>query len=355
MLVKKKKLLVVLLMIIIIGIVAIAKLTSTKKSGEEKKVESIQPTTQSTTSTEEKEQPALILPTLTGSEEVGEYGKLQYNYVAVSDIHIREKDSKNRKSVEKFENFVGKIKEFAPDFVLCAGDIGRDYTDYEFSTFKEGRLSTEIPWYTVTGNHDVMFTEEQWLDLTGSYYNFTLDLNGDIYIFVSLDYHQYGSVDALPYEDSMQWLEEQLKTYKGHRIFLTMHFPPTGYSGLRTDEIYGFEADCTQDDEIIRMIKETGNVIMFTGHTHLMFEVEEDYPEVILYSFEEENCHLVHIPSLGWPIDKTDGYPETDSEFFFVNVYEDAVVLEGANNNYLEKTITKDENRVYTLKVKKYE
>ena len=290
------------------------------------------------------------LPTFSCSEEVGEYGRLLYNYVAVSDVHIREKDS--RKSVEKFDNFVKRISEFEPDFVLCAGDIGRDYTEFEFATFKEGRLKTGIPWYAVMGNHDVKFTEEQWLDLTGSYSNYTLDLNDDIYIFVSLDYDEYGHVDSLPYEDSLQWLEEQLKKYKGHRIFLTLHFPLVGYSGLRQEQIYGFGEECKQDDEIIRMVRETGNVIMFTGHTHLMFELAEERPDIILYSFEEENCHLVHIPSLGWPINKNNEYPDSKSEFFFVNVYENAVVLEGATNNYLEEMITKDTSYVYTLKVK---
>lgn len=41
-----------------------------------------------------------------------------------------------------------------------------------------------------------------------------------------------------------------------------------------------------------------------------------------------------------------------ESQFFFVNVYEDAVVLEGARNSYLDENITKYDNRVYTLEVK---
>lgn len=299
-----------------------------------------------------EEYPLLTMPILTGSDEETEHGKLLYNYAAVSDVHVREVDSKNRKSVEKFDNFVAKIGEFEPDFILCAGDIGRDYTEFEFNTFKEGRLKTGLPWYSVTGNHDTKFTEEEWLDLTGSYYNFTLNFEDDIYIFVSLDYHKGGKVNAIPYSQSIDWLEGELKKYKGHRIFLTIHFPPTGYSGLRPNQIYGFEESCTQDEDIVRMVRETGNVIVFTGHTHLMFELEDKYENITVYSFPEENCHLVHIPSLGWPINTNAGYPYMESEFFFVNVYEDAVVLEGARNSYVDENITKYENRVFTLDVK---
>lgn len=310
------------------------------------------PVPEPTTLPAPEEYPLLSMPILTGSDEETEHGKLLYNYAAVSDVHVREVDSKNRKSVEKFDHFVNKINEFAPDFILCAGDIGRDYTEFEFNTFKEGRLKTGLPWYSVTGNHDTKFTEEEWLDLTGSYLNFTLNFEEDIYIFMSLDYHRGGKVNTIPYSESIDWLEGELKKYKGHRIFLTLHFPPTGYSGLRPNQIYGFEANCTQDEDIVRMIRETGNVIVFTGHSHLMFEVEDKYENITLYSFPEENCHLVHIPSLGWPINKNVAYPPSESEFFFVNVYEDAVVLEGAKNNYLDGNISKYENRVYTLGVK---
>lgn len=309
------------------------------------------PVPEPTTLPAPEEYPLLSMPVLTGSDEETEYGKLLYNYAAVSDVHVRETDSKNRKSVEKFDNFVAKIGEFEPDFILCAGDIGRDYTEFEFNTFKEGRLKTGLPWYSVTGNHDTKFTEEEWLDLTGSYLNFTLNFEEDIYIFVSLDYHKGGKVNAIPYSTSIDWLEGELKKYKGHRIFLTIHFPPKGYSGLRPNQIYGFEADCTQDEDIVRMVRETGNVIVFTGHTHLMFELEDKYENITVYSFPEENCHLVHIPSLGWPINTNAGYPYMESEFFFVDVYEDAVVLEGARNSYTEENITKYENRVYTLNV----
>lgn len=299
-----------------------------------------------------EEYPLLNMPVLSGDDEETSMGKLMYNYVAISDVHVRETDSThNRKSVEKFSSFVGSIGTYKPDFILCAGDIGRDYTEFEYNIFKYGRLYTGLPWYCVTGNHDVKYTEEQWLDLTGSYLNYTIDLDGDIYIFVSLDYHKGGKVDSLPYEDSMEWLEGELKKDKGHRIFLTIHFPPTGYSGLKGNQVYGFEADCTQDDEIVKMIRETGNVILFTGHTHLMFEVEEKDSDVTVYSFPEENCHFVHIPSLGWPIDANAGYSQSESQFFFVNVYEDGVVLEGADNDYVNGTIVKNEKYVYTLRV----
>lgn len=310
------------------------------------------PVPEPTTLPAPEEYPLLTMPILTGSDEETENGKLLYNYAAVSDVHVRETDSKNRKSNEKFENFVANIGAFEPDFILCAGDIGRDYTEFEFNTFKEGRLKTGLPWYSVTGNHDTKFTEEQWLDLTGSYLNFTVNFEEDIYIFMSLDYHKGGKVNAIPYSTSIDWLEGQLKKYKGHRIFLTIHFPPKGYSGLRPNQIYGFEADCTQDADIVRMVRETGNVIMFTGHTHMTFDWEEKYETINVYSFPEENCHLVHIPSLGWPINTNVDYPSSRSEFFFVNVYEDAVVLEAAKNEHLNGSISKMEEYVYTLKVK---
>jgi len=54
------------------------------------------------------------------------------------------------------------------------------------------------------------------------------------------------------------------------------------------------------------MLKNHGNVVAFSGHTHYAFSVEDYYSWVMHYSWQENESHvdLVHVPSLAIPRDK---------------------------------------------------
>ena len=52
---------------------------------------------------------------------------------------------------------------------------------------------------------------------------------------MSLAQSQKASSVDQPYKENLTWLKERLVRYQGARIFVFMHYPISGYSGLRDE------------------------------------------------------------------------------------------------------------------------
>ena len=263
-----------------------------------------------------------------GEAEESVLGDKLYTFAVFADIHQTETDYQG--GVTDFTRAMPYVEAKGADFACIAGDLGREGTDPELVIYKNQVATANIPYYACRGNHDAPFTEAHWQECVGTPSNFTFVRDGDVFIFVSPDEHpNYSISGTVPYAGSMAWLKEQLAIYKGARIFLFIHFPPSGYSGLLTGQYYGFTSGSTEDDEIITEVNKTKNVIMFHGHTHFHFGLEEEYNDINVYRFNSSKTALVHVPSCSHCRDESMTAMTELSQGYIVEVYEQGVSLKG--------------------------
>lgn len=256
-------------------------------------------------------------------------GNKLYTFGVLSDIHLRS-DNYNH-GIDDFNRAIPCLQNLGAEFVCIAGDLGHAGTDDELVLYQNA-LNTyaSIPFHIIRGNHDVKFTEQNWITYTGFASNHEFIYNGDVFLFLSRDIStDMGNTQATPYTNGLTWIKERLERYKGSRIFLFCHYPPSGYSGLVDGQYYGFSSASTEDDELVGAIMQTKNVVLFTGHTHYKFQVEETYDNINIYRFNASKSAFIHVPSCAYPRNATSGVEEALSQGYLIDVYENGVIIDG--------------------------
>lgn len=256
-------------------------------------------------------------------------GNKLYTFGAISDIHLRPDNYGH--GIDDFNRTIPLLQNLGAEFVGISGDVGYYGNTNELELYKSAldTLAT-VPFHAVRGNHDKPFTDADWQTYTGFAPNHEFVYNGDVFLFVSLDYvnNTTGTVDV-GYAVGLAWLKERLARYKGARIFVFIHFPPTGYSGLADGQYYGWSSASTEDEAFVKAINQTKNVVVFTGHTHYRLNVQETYDNMNIYRFNASNTALVHVPSNSRPRDASGTTVEQYSEGYIVEVYEQGLVIRG--------------------------
>lgn len=256
-------------------------------------------------------------------------GKKMYSFGVLSDIHVPVED---RGGPSDFKRAIKGLQNLGVEFVGMTGDIGLNSETSELQAYKEIiDANATVPFYSCTGNHDATHTDAVWEEYVGHPKNFEIVNDGDVFLFMSLTQEDTkGNLDT-PYTTSLDWLQERLVRYEGARIFVFMHYPITDYSGLTKDQIYGFSANSTEDDELMATLLNTENVVVFSGHTHYKFECETTDYDINVFNMPNKNVSLVHVPSCTYPRN-SDRKDEPDlSQGYVVDVYENGVVLRGVD------------------------
>ena len=68
-----------------------------------------------------------------------------FSFAVMADSHV---------SVTVFPKIVAMVDELKPDFALSAGDFTNDGLKEEYETFLGQIARTDVPWFTVPGNHE---------------------------------------------------------------------------------------------------------------------------------------------------------------------------------------------------------
>ena len=143
-------------------------------------------------------------------------------------------------------------------------------------------------------------------------------------------------------DDDFTWLAETLAVNKDKRCFVFVHshiddnieggIEDSGNPAFaRENSIFGYWG-ATKTNNFINLMKQYPNVIVFHGHTHIMFEAQEFDKDA---NFSDENgFKSVHVPSSGTPrkLVSDDGTWEaksSESQGYIVDVYDDCIVLNG--------------------------
>lgn len=256
-------------------------------------------------------------------------GNKLYTFGAISDIHLRPDNYGH--GIDDFNRTIPLLQNLGAEFVGISGDLGYYGNTNELELYQSAlnTLAT-VPFHVVRGNHDKPFSDADWQTYTGFAPNHEFVYNGDVFLFMSLDYinNTEGTVDV-GYAVGLEWLKGRLDRYKGARIFIFCHFPPTGYSGLADGQYYGWSSASTEDEAFVKAINQTKNVVVFTGHTHYRMNVQETYDNMNIYRFNASNTALVHVPSNSRPRDASGTTVEQYSEGYIVDVYEQGLVIRG--------------------------
>ena len=310
-------------------------------------------------------------------------GEPMYSFGLISDPHITPSSTLKSERLEMALRFFSKIDGCA--FVCDCGDstnVGFTVGDaVDVSQFAEYRricdLFPSLPVYNIAGNHDHFNAQ-----LTGDYsptlptettlpdgtvypagtplltlyehytgHGITYEVikknevtqEEDVFLFVG----QPTNGVPMSYTDR-DWLVAKLAEHAGRRCFVFVHsFLDDGAEGgiedsgnpcyARDNSIFNsWNASTTQS--LMNAFAAHGRVILFHGHSHMMFEAQE-FDKNANYT-NRNGFHSVHVPSVGNPRWlKGDDGTWTDKESkapvvpqaYLVDVYEDCVVLMGVS------------------------
>ena len=271
-------------------------------------------------------------------------GKKMYSFAVVSDLHYGRTDYSVSDDVNKM---LEVLEGLDIAFVCGCGDLVNDKPDTTIPTFKAlwDSKCTKIL-YSCTGNHDAKVTENVWQQNIGHGYKHSFEKDGDAFIFMSVD-NDVTATGSFPdlYGNSLDWLATKMQEYKGKRIFLFMHYPLYGYSGLKPNQAYGFTSTSTESSTIAGYLTSIENLMIFSGHSHQPFYLEKEattYNHLKFYEINAHNSATIGMPSIGLPRNFDLSYI-TDSnpiEGMVVDVYKNGVVFRGydfVNNDYMDE------------------
>ena len=269
-------------------------------------------------------------------------GQKMYTVGLLSDIHIDGNgdgnDSDSGNSQADFINSLQYFNDKQVDFISICGDITYyGYTaDYNAYMNIIKNYSNGIPVKSLRGNHECYVNGEsnynssntQFQDITGQelYYEYTIQ--NDVYLFVGI--HKESS-DCFSTTE-MNWLSQKLEEHKNKRVFLFQHY---NYGQVGNYNNIGKQNEIT-NATFINLIKTYKDVICFSGHTHLDFDIQRFYDKANI-AYKDDVCHRVHIPSGTKPRISSTGESGSSSNYYegskgyIMEVYENGLLFKGVD------------------------
>ncbi len=291
---------------------------------------------------------------------------VEYNFQTLSDIHVH-KTNYYTYAEPHFKAALNAAADRDAEFVSTCGDQTNYGDEGEWSRYLKVIAESNFtgPVFEVTGNHeDYSKTEipgsthttqmDRFITATGLgivsekmpselYYEVTAP-NGDHHIYMSLelvnDQYHPGISDNFT-KAQIDWLEGLLNEYKGDgkKFFIYEHAPFAGYGAGDNKETPHYGAAMTIDKNLYpqtyrfkELLEANKDIIWFAGHTHIDFKFN--------YNIDNENgtsAYSVHVPSTASTtlVNASGGLDRpqdiNSSQGYFVDVYADAVVLNGTD------------------------
>ena len=304
------------------------------------------------------------------AHKIFDYGEKKFTFGAISDLHYSD-----YYSTTLVPAALNKFGEEQVDLIVTAGDTTNSdqlsqLQDYSAAVNAFNAVYSNIPVYTVSGNHDVALVKTPNWSYTGDSANyagsysrnyiggngidFTVSVGSDdIFVFLNQTYVADDVLDA----GQVAWLENVVAANAGKTVYLFFHQFIWHTAGDVDNGIYRYASAVPQTSalgtKLLQLSAGNKNMIMFSGHSHWMFKLQSllnsgtgaynTYANI--YDGGGVYGKMVHIPSVTYPRDLTPGAVTYDSkiggthsEGYFADVYGDCVVLKGydfKNNVYL--------------------
>ncbi len=309
-----------------------------------------------------------------GSEEIpdnkqSEKEKAVYCYGALSDIHFnRYNKSGDDDALIAFPNALDFFKSAGTSMVAISGDLSKNGERNAYEKFNKIVSEYDFPVFSCKGNHDCRkkFKLEDWQEFvnTGVYSEKKRDgvlnvsdngldfvysgkeCHGDIFIFFSQTDNQYIlPTSRLVTDEQLDWLQEQLETYKDKRVYLYFHTfltapgcnPLKGEGNVQNNLGIGYPLPYvtgTKDEKRFRnLLKEYKNIVFFNGHSHWSYDMQNGNDLLNITDYDGEYAPMVHISSVTSPRSFSNidflwhSNSNEMSEGYLVTVYENKIVL----------------------------
>ncbi len=198
-------------------------------------------------------------------------------FVQVADCHFKTKDTYRAEVLENAVKDINKEKDIA--FVVFTGDnLDSPHEEY-LPDFLKIINKLDVPYYIVIGNHDVFknngLSKARYLEIVKEYNFFykykkpNYVFKKDGFVFIVAD----GAKEIIPgstgyyKEDTLKWLDKQLKKYKNDPVIIFQHFPLISTKEVSSHEVY-------QKEKYLDLLDKHDNVIsIVAGHLHFNSEI----------------------------------------------------------------------------------
>lgn len=270
-------------------------------------------------------------------------GEKLYSFGLVSDVHLHQ-TTPAWQANNKLDAALSYFEEKNCSFVVQCGDLVNEgfylningstqYNTGQWDMFKTIRQKHSLPIYGICGNHEsygkaVTNNLTELETYTGNGLYFSVLQGNDVFIFVG----QPANVTPMS-DEALQWLYATLEDNRNKRCFVFVHPHISSGNALgayTSNNLFGGWG--TKTTAFKNLLCHYKNTILFHGHSHFMFECQED--DAIATYTEKDGFRSVHVPSLTRPcaiINGTRTYQDTKSQGFIVDVYDDCIVLNGVD------------------------
>lgn len=274
-------------------------------------------------------------------------GAKRYSFGLVSDTHICPNNVGGATVSARLESAFSWFANQGVALIANCGDmtnIGFEnpkgtYNSVEFAEYKRiCDLYPNVPVYGACGNHDsynadVANYEDELIEYTGHGIRFTVEHDGDVFIFFGQPKSSILYVDGstIPVPE-LAWFQEQLSNNKDKRCFVFIHPYLDNDSGNPLGvHPTPIEPAPYVHNIIVNALKDHGRAVLFHGHAHYMPSMQE-LDETTNYT-KKNGFPSVHVSSLAWAsyIDANNAMQKDTSEGFgaIVDVYDDCIVING--------------------------
>lgn len=309
-----------------------------------------------------------------GKKNTSSKDDVLYSFMQLSDIHMDAGDNYYKYDSTNYKQALNLAQEYGCSFVVTNGDqITANKTNYipDWDRYTKSLSDSNFlgPVYEGMGNHEIRYSAikggQDFIKYTGlgsdsealssshGYYEVT-EGSGDHFLFMSLENGFYAERCDNFTDEQLDWLESKLSKYQddGHNIFIIEHvlWDDWGAGDVKPNHIYGsplvdsFRTSLRLKN-LLKKYKE--NVFFSSGHTHIKFEEQDNYPGKTTQeyqNFTNENgtsCYLVHTPSCACIKRISDDQKSLISDMvrentqsYIIDVYKNRVVFKGYNNYY---------------------
>jgi hypothetical protein len=286
----------------------------------------------------------------------------KYRFASYSDVHTDAVKKNYKYDETHWRKALDTVANRNAQFIVMSGDYINNNVNFEGISTAEWRIYQRVlsessflnPVYEDIGNHEIRqnpTTEmPDFIRATGlegdtsssdkAY--FERDINGDHFIFMALEKGFRPSKKQEQFsKEQLDWVEGLLEKYSGDgkNIYIIEHalFYKYGAGDRIDDEPYyslPLYDPLESTQRFKTMLEKYKDVIFLSGHTHIAFKYQ--------YNFSDNggtSAQMIHNSSVGGVRHIVDGklnsdYKEDESEGYIVDVYNDAIIFNGANLYY---------------------
>lgn len=198
-------------------------------------------------------------------------------FAQVTDSHFIAKDEYRTKVLQDTVKQINNEKDIA--FVIFTGDNIDSPKEAYLPDFVKIVNKLDAPYYLVIGNHDVFknngLSKKHYLEIVrenNHFYRYKTPnyvFKKDGFVFIVAD----GAKEVIPgtngyyKEDTLIWLDKQLKKHKNEPVVIFQHFPVVTAKEISTHSVY-------QKEKYLDVLDKHNNVIsVIAGHLHSNGEI----------------------------------------------------------------------------------